>query len=205
MARLTVVAPRPAPTDGLDAFLAGAEQQAYRMARYALRDHELALDVVQDSMLKLVEHYSAKPSKEWPALFFTIVNNRITDMRRGRGGLNKLVSLFAPRHDDEDGEIDLSDFNREFDNPQDRARANQPEHAAVTRELRSAIERAMAKLPTRQRHVYLLRECQGFDIKETAAILGCSEGAVKQHHFRAMQSLRGLLAEVWNHEKPDAQ
>ena len=205
MARLTVTAPRPAPTDGLDTFLAGAEQQAYRMARYALRDHELALDVVQDSMLKLVEHYAAKPSKEWPALFFTIVNNRITDMRRGRGGLNKLVSLFAPRHDDEGGEIDLSDFLLELDNPDDRARANQPEHAAVTRELRSAIERAMAKLPMRQRHVYLLRECQGFDIKETAAILGCSEGAVKQHHFRAMQSLRGMLAEVWNHEKPNAK
>ncbi len=205
MARLTVVASRPAAPNGLDEFLAGAERQAYRMARYALRDHELALDVVQDSMLKLVEHYAAKPSKEWPALFFTIVNNRITDMRRGRGGLNKLVSLFAPRHDDEDGEIDLSDFLLELDNPDDRARANQPEHAAVTRELRAAIERAVARLPLRQRHVYLLRECQGFDIKETAATLGCSEGAVKQHHFRAMQSLRGLLAEVWNHEKPNAE
>jgi len=198
MARLTVVAPSPTTPTTLDEFLAGAERQAYRMARYALRDHELALDVVQDSMLKLVEHYAAKPSKEWPALFFTIVNNRITDMRRGRGGLSKLVSLFVPRHDDEGEEIDISDFAVELDGPEDRARANQPEHAAVTRELRQAIERATAKLSLRQRNVYLLRECQGFDIKETAAILGCSEGAVKQHHFRAMQALRGLLTEVWN-------
>jgi RNA polymerase sigma-70 factor (ECF subfamily) len=205
MAGLTVAAPRPAPTDGLDEFLAGAERQAYRMARYALRDHELALDVVQDSMLKLVEHYAAKPSKEWPALFFTIVNNRITDMHRGRGGLNKLVSLFAPRHNGEDDEVNLSDLNLELDNPHDRARADQPLHAAATRELRAAIERAAARLPLRQRHVYLLRECQGFDIKETATILGCSEGAVKQHHFRAMQSLRGMLAEVWNHEKLDSE
>ncbi len=202
MARVMAAA-RPA-AGTLEEFLAGAEQQAYRMARYALRDHELALDVVQDSMLKLVEHYAAKPAKEWPALFFTIVNNRITDARRGRGGLNKLVSLFAPRHDGEDGEVDLSDFLVELDNPEDRARANQPEHAAATRELRQAIERAVAKLPLRQRHVYLLRECQGFDIKDTAAILGCSEGAVKQHHFRAMQALRGLLTEVWSHDKPTA-
>ena len=200
MARV-MAASRPA-VGTLDEFLAGAERQAYRMARYALRDHELALDVVQDSMLKLVEHYATKPSNEWPALFFTIVNHRITDARRGRGGVNKLVSLFAPRHDGEDGEVDLSDFLVELDNPEDRERANQPEHAATTRELRQAIERAVAKLSLRQRHVYLLRECQGFDIKETAAILGCSEGAVKQHHFRAMQTLRGLLAEVWNYEKP---
>ncbi len=203
MARVMAATPRPA-AGTLDEFLAGAEQQAYRMARYALRDHELALDVVQDSMLKLVEHYAAKPANEWPALFFTIVNNRITDARRGRGGLNKLVSLFAPRHDGEDGEVDLSDFLVEMDNPEDRARANQPEYAATTRELRQAIERAVAKLPLRQRHVYLLRECQGFDIKETAAILGCSAGAVKQHHFRAMQALRGLLTEVWSHDKPTA-
>ncbi|MBI5613269.1 MAG: RNA polymerase sigma factor [Gammaproteobacteria bacterium] len=198
-----MTAARPA-AGTLEEFLAGAEQQAYRMARYALRDHELALDVVQDSMLKLVEHYAAKPANEWPALFFTIVNNRITDVRRGRGGLNKLVSLFAPRHDGEDGEVDLSDLLVELDNPEDRARANQPEHAAATRELRQAIERAVAKLPLRQRHVYLLRECQGFDIKDTAAILGCSEGAVKQHHFRAMQALRGLLTEVWSHDNPTA-
>lgn len=198
-----MAAARPA-AGALEVFLAGAEQQAYRMARHALRDHEQALDVVQDSMLKLVEHYAAKPANEWPALFFTIVNNRITDARRGRGGFNKLVSLFAPRHDGEDGEVDLSDFLVELDNPADRARANQPEHAAVTRELRQAIERAVAKLPLRQRHVYLLRECQGFDIKDTAAILGCSEGAVKQHHFRAMQALRGLLTEVWSHDKPSA-
>lgn len=202
MARVTAAA-RPA-AGTLEEFLAGAERQAYRMARYALRDHEQALDVVQDSMLKLVEHYAAKPANEWPALFFTIVNNRITDARRGRGGLNKLVSLFAPRHDGEDGEVDLSDFLVELDNPEDRARANQPEHAAVTRELRQAIARAVAKLSLRQRNVYLLRECQGFDIKDTAAILGCSEGAVKQHHFRAMQALRGLLTEVWSHDKPTA-
>lgn len=202
MARVTAAARPVAGT--LEEFLAGAEQQAYRMARYALRNHEQALDVVQDSMLKLVEHYAAKPANEWPALFFTIVNNRITDARRGRGGLNKLVSLFAPRHDGEDGEVDLSDFLVELDNPEDRARANQPEHAAVTRELRQAIARAVSKLSLRQRHVYLLRECQGFDIKDTAAILGCSEGAVKQHHFRAMQALRGLLTEVWSHDKPTA-
>lgn len=202
MARVTAAA-RPA-AGTLEEFLAGAERQAYRMARYALRDHEQALDVVQDSMLKLVEHYAAKPANEWPALFFTIVNNRVTDARRGRGGLNKLVSLFAPRHDGEDGEVDLSDFLVELDNPEDRARANQPEHAAVTRELRQAIARAVAKLSLRQRNVYLLRECQGFDIKDTAAILGCSEGAVKQHHFRAMQALRGLLTEVWSHDKPTA-
>ena len=35
--------------DPMNDFLAQVEHQAYRMAQYALWDHELALDVVQDS------------------------------------------------------------------------------------------------------------------------------------------------------------
>ncbi len=41
----------------------------------------------------------------------------------------------------------------------------------------------------------MLREWLGFSIKETAGILGCTEGSVKQHHFRALQSLRAKLGE----------
>ena len=37
-------------------------------------------------------------------------------------------------------------------------------------------------------------------IKQSAEILGCSENSIKQHHFRAMRTLRVELAEVWNHE-----
>ncbi len=46
----------------------------------------------------------------------------------------------------------------------------------------------------------MLREWQGLSVRDTATVLGCSEGSVKQHHFRAMRSLRETLAEVWDHE-----
>jgi RNA polymerase sigma-70 factor, ECF subfamily len=186
--------------DPMNDFLAQVEHQAYRMAHYALWDHELALDIVQDSMLKLVQRYREKPPTEWPALFFTILNNRINDARRQRllhRGIGKIISLFDRRPPD--GHDDAPDpLETEFAG----SRAHEPETASNARRTRRHIDAAVGRLPARQRQVFLLRETQGLGVQETARILGCSEGAVKQHHFRALQTLRVLLAEVWDHEQP---
>ena len=185
--------------DPMNDFLAQVEHQAYRMAQYALWDHELALDVVQDSMLKLVQRYREKPAGEWPALFFTILNNRINDARRQRllhKGINKIISLFD-RHRPE-GQDDLPD---PLETEIAGSRAHEPEEEFTARRTRRHIDSAVRQLPARQRQVFLLRESQGLGVQETAQVLGCSEGSVKQHHFRAMQALRRLLAEVWDHEQ----
>jgi len=180
----------------MDRFLAGVEQKGYRMAFYALRDRDAALDVVQDAMLKLVEKYAKRPAQEWPALFYTILNNRITDVRRWRmlrESAGKLISLFYTGPDKE--ENDLLEAGLGVDRDE-----REPEQVAYGKQLGRFIDSAVAKLSERQRQVFLLRESQGFNVRDTAAILGCSEGSVKQHHFRAMQALRAELAGVWDHE-----
>lgn len=190
-APLAATAATPPPT--LDAFLASVELKAYQLARYALWDREAALDVVQDSMMKLVERYAAKPAPEWPALFFTIVHNRINDVRRARAvraGFGKVVSFFG-------GEDEAAPAGA-VESIEDSAIG--PEQALGAQRLRSAIDTALRQLPERQRQVFILREWQELSVKETAQVLGCSEGTIKQHHFRALQSLRGLLTEVWRHE-----
>ena len=180
----------------MDDFLASVERRAYQIARYALRDPQAAMDVVQDAMLKLVEKYPNKPVAEWPALFFTILNNRITDLRRWRrlresGG--RLISLFRERGDGS-GDEDLLEAGLGVDT---QPAAQQPEAATLGMQFRDRIDAALARLSDRQRQVFLLREWQGFSVRETATILGCSEGSVKQHHFRALRALREQLAEVW--------
>ncbi|HHJ18141.1 MAG TPA: sigma-70 family RNA polymerase sigma factor, partial [Gammaproteobacteria bacterium] len=80
------------------------------------------------------------------------------------------------------------------------AGSSEPEAGTDADQLKRQIEQALGTLAERQRQVFLLREQLGASIRESAEILGCSENSIKQHHFRALRTLRRLLAEVWEHE-----
>jgi RNA polymerase sigma-70 factor (ECF subfamily) len=187
----------------LDAFFAEHEDKAFYVAYAALWDRESALDAVQESMLKLVEYYRNKPADDWPALFRTVLNSKINDIRRKRlleQGRHKLVSLtglFRNRREqvNDDTEFDLPASERTDG-------ITGPEVGCVATELRERIAEALQALSERQRQVFILREWRGMSIRETAITLGCSENSIKQHHFRAMRELRKQLAEVWNHAQP---
>jgi RNA polymerase sigma-70 factor (ECF subfamily) len=187
----------------LDAFFAANEDKAFYVAYAALWDRESALDAVQESMLKLVEYYRNKPADDWPALFRTVLNSKINDIRRKRlleQGKHKLVSLtglFRNRREnaDDDTEFELPASGRTDG-------ITGPEVGYVATELRERIDEALQALSERQRQVFILREWRGMSITETAITLGCSENSIKQHHFRAMRELRKQLAEVWDHAQP---
>ena len=55
------------------------------------------------------------------------------------------------------------------------------------------IEVEINQLPTRQREAFLMRYWEEMDVAETAAAMGCSEGSVKTHCSRAVQSLSKAL------------
>lgn len=57
-----------------------------------------------------------------------------------------------------------------------------------------ALYRALDRLPAKERTSVLLYYMEGYSIKETAEIVGASEGAVKQHLSRGRNHLRGLLS-----------
>ena len=63
----------------LSDFLKSVERRAFKRARYHVRDDEAALDIVQDSMMKLAEHYGDKPADELPMLFQRILSNCTMD------------------------------------------------------------------------------------------------------------------------------
>jgi RNA polymerase sigma-70 factor (ECF subfamily) len=169
----------------LDRFLAGVERRAFQMARLAVRDRDDALDIVQDAMLRLVRHYAGASEAEWPLLFFRILRNRILDHQRRGSVRRRVLAFFTPRAaEDEDPLLAVP-----------APAAAQPERQVAAGDALTALEAALAALPDRQREAFLLRNVEGLDVAETAAVMGCSSGSVKTHYSRAVHSLRVTLGE----------
>ena len=178
-------------TRSLESFLAGVEAKAFRIAQIALRHEDDALDAVQDAMLKLVRSYARRPPSEWQPLFYRILENCVRDMQRRRTVRGRVMSWipWGGRSEDQDAPDPLA----QAPDP-----APIPSAQAQTDQTMQALEAALAALPARQRQAFLLRNFEGLDVAATARAMGCSEGSVKTHYFRALQSLRADLGEFWS-------
>ena len=174
----------------LDAFLAGVERKAFRIAQIALRHEADALDVVQDAMLQLSTRYGGKPAVEWKPLFYRILENRIRDVQRRRSVRNRVMALVPWRGRGGEEEEEIDPIAQAVDT------SPAPPRQIESLEILAALERALQALPNRQRQAFLLRNFEGLDVAETAAAMKCSEGSVKTHYFRAVQALRGKLGDL---------
>lgn len=174
----------------LDRFLASIERRAFKIAQIAIRDIDEALDIVQDAMLQLARRYAARPSEEWKPLFYRILNNRIRDCQRRRVVRSRFIAWWPTRlADDEEAADPIESAAGTEMAPNDRVQVD---------ETLQALELALADLPRRQQQAFLLRTLEGLDVAGTAAAMGCSEGSVKTHYFRALQTLRARLGEFWS-------
>jgi RNA polymerase sigma-70 factor (ECF subfamily) len=173
----------------LDRFLEGVERRAFRIAELALRDRDDAHDAVQVAMLSLVQHYAGRPPAEWRPLFYRILYNGIRDAQRRKGVRRRFFAVLpgGPRHDD-DAEVDPLE---QVPDP-----GGDPSEHLVASATLANLEVALRRLPARQLEAFALRCLEGLDVASAAAAMGCSEGSVKTHYFRALQSLRAQLDEV---------
>jgi RNA polymerase sigma-70 factor (ECF subfamily) len=159
---------------------------------FAVRDEDAALDIVQDAMLKLTEKYADRPAPELPLVFHRILQNTIHDhfrRQKVRSTWTVLMSALGQRDDKDDDYDPLETLAAKSDSNATVDPAAQLEQAQIVR----LIEEALAQLPARQREAFLLRYWEEFDVAETAAAMGCSEGSVKTHCSRAVRALETLL------------
>ena len=159
---------------------------------FAVRDEHSAVDIVQDAMLKLTEKYAQKPAAELPMLFQRILQNTIHDhFRRQKVRSTWTVLLSAlGKGDEKDEDFDPLETLPAKSGSNETA---DPAERLGQAQIIGAIEQALARLPARQREAYLLRYWEEFDVAETAAAMGCSEGSVKTHCSRAVAALASLL------------
>jgi len=175
----------------LSDFLKSVEKRAFKRSVYHVRNEESALDIVQDSMMKLAEHYGDKPAAELPMLFQRILSNCTLDWFRRQKTRNALFSNMSDfESPSEDGEFDLLETLNVLDSSnQTESAESSTGRAQILREIEIEIQ----ELPTRQREAFLMRYWEELDVAETAAAMGCSEGSVKTHCSRAVLALSKAL------------
>jgi RNA polymerase sigma-70 factor, ECF subfamily len=175
----------------LSDFLKSVEKRAFKRSVYHVRDNEAALDIVQDSMMKLAEHYGDKPVAELPMLFQRILSNCTLDWFRRQKTRNALFSNMSDfEFASDDGDFDLLETYASQDSSQ---RIESAEDSTTRAQILREIEAEIKELPGRQREAFLMRYWEEMDVAETATAMGCSEGSVKTHCSRAVQALSKAL------------
>ena len=175
----------------LSEFLVSVERRAFKQALFAAHNEQVALDAVQDSMLKLSQKYSARPVAELPMLFQRILQNTIRDHFRRQKvrsiWTTPISSLFGNNEGDDQDPLETLEASSESN------LAQGPSEQLQQLQTLEIIEKALERLPTRQRQAFLLRYWEEMDVAEAAVAMGCSAGSVKTHCSRATHTLATLL------------
>ena len=167
--------------------------RVYGLAHRMLGEPHDAEDVTQQTFLSLVEHLKDFRGESAVAGWvLRIAANHALKLLRKRRGL-PTVPLTNPGDSDE-GYADI---------PHPEVIApwrDDPVDLAERREVRELIDRALAELDDKYRTVFVLRDVEGFSVRETADLLGLSEANVKVRLLRARLALREKLTRVLGDE-----
>lgn len=178
-------------SQSMERFLASVERRAFRIAQIATNSADDALDIVQEAMMALVKRYGTKPEEEWKPLFYRILVNRIRDWYRRTKVRNRWRSWMQTIGKAQDEEA--LDSIESLPDPA----GHNPEDQLIIDDSAAALDSALRILPPRQQQAFLLRAWEGLTVRETAIVMKCSDGSVKTHYSRAVQTLRELLEDHW--------
>lgn len=166
-----------APPDRFDLMVAEHRPEVLRICRAIVRDEHLGADAAQEACVRLWRRGLAGglPDHGRAWLRRAAVSSALDLLRRRAARAADAVSAAEPDA--------LSD-----------ARAGEPHDDAAYRELRAALERAVAELPDRQRLVFLLRHDGGLRLAEVAETLDIALPTAKTQFARAVLKLQSRLA-----------
>jgi RNA polymerase sigma-70 factor, ECF subfamily len=187
VADLTLLEQRRLHPIGLDVSAGWDRDEAYRFVEdlfakhqaeiYAylarmLRDPELAADLTQDAFVKAYRAYDSLEKPENARAWLYQIAHRVAldDLRRKR--IVRFVPLVG----------------------ENRSTAPSAEHLVMDSRLSGDLQRALERIPERQRAALLLAELHDLTGLELAAALGVSHVAARALLTRARESLRHALA-----------
>ena len=169
----------------LDRFLQKIQTPTLHFAVLRMGNEADALDVLQDTMIGFVKVAEQYDEEAWQNLFYKILLRRIRDVQRKYSWRQKLLNIVSPSSVEAEEQQTLSDG----------IDTHHAEQVLAAEQLGETFEALLVSLPARQQEAYMLRQWQGMSVKETADIMKCSEGSVKTHLSRAMNTLKQSLGD----------
>ena len=164
------------------------QRRASRIAYHYLRDPSEADEAVQDAFVKAYSHLATfREELPFDVWFTRILINGCLDRIKARTRRERWLLPMA-RGGSQEGQPERDVTERVA------GHGPSPEDALLARERRREIAEALAKLPERQRAVFVLSHVEGCTSHEVSALTGLNESTVRVHLFRAIRRLRALLA-----------
>jgi RNA polymerase sigma-70 factor (ECF subfamily) len=152
------------------------QQKVFLLAYSILRNREDALDVVQETFMRLYQKLDAyERDRNFQAWLLQIAKNLSIDYYRKHNARRRELEN---NRSVEDLHLAAGDHRS---NP-------------ASSELRRVISRCLEKLGERQRLIFVMRHFNGLEYREIAQILGISVGTVKSLHFKAVRNLKNWLS-----------
>ncbi|MTK52490.1 RNA polymerase sigma factor [Paludibacter sp.] len=146
------------------------KNKIYRLAKALLNNTNEAEDAVQDIYLKLwSSRKELEKAENITALTLQIARNHCIDRIRSRN------------------RVQFSDL---IDNDESFSSEPSPYEQTEQKDLVKNIKQLISELPEQQRIVIHLRDVEGLEMDEIAAITGMTENAIKVYLSRARQSIR---------------
>lgn len=174
--RETIAACQRGDRDAFRALFEAYQDKVYSIALRYTGDPAAALDIAQDTFLKLLSNIGDfRGESGFDTWLYRLVVNRCFDhRRRGRRLLGFVDSLLHT-----------------FRAPQESA------YEVLARsELRQEVQQMVARLSPEQRMVVVLRYTEGLAYEQIAEILGCSSGTVASRLSRAHKNLERRLSHL---------
>ena len=157
--------------------------RVFRFIFASLRDRESAENLTQECFFKA---YKARGGFRGAASPSTWLMQIAANTVRDHASSSRLKFWRRSLRQD----VDLADAGDWIADEQ-----QSPEDLVLRKQRVKAVWDAAARLPERQRTVFLLRFVEEMDLLEIAAVTGMKEGTVKTHLFRALESVRARLEE----------
>ncbi|WP_258182888.1 RNA polymerase sigma factor [Enhygromyxa salina] len=164
------------------------QRKVYAVAYGFLRNQEDALDVVQESFIK-VHRYIGKfeGNSSFYTWLYRIVANLCIDQLRKAKRHRDVEFDDGLRHDGKDEPpSDLLPHLAQFGDPSDMLRR---------KEILAAVEGSLEHLSDKHRAVIVMRELQGMSYEEMAQAMKCSKGTIMSRLFHARRNMQRLLTD----------